>query len=173
MTLIVLPHYLAPQCPMTGIGSDIDGGGRCLEAGKELRQRILLISILPGHDGGDSLTDRRQRPRHLEQPILVVTVGVNESRSQHQTICIDKGVLCRRLKIPNVGNAVPHDAHVHVPGGATATIDDPCIDDHHASGLWHIGGAGRQREYQTGQNRQGSLDHRPSPENGIRHVCLR
>ena len=136
---------------MTGIGSDIDGDGRCLEAGKELRQRILLTSILPGHDGCDSLTDRRQRPRHLEQPIVVVTVDVDESRGQHQTIGIDKGVLCRRLEIPNVGNAVPHDAHVHVPRGATATIDYSCIDDNHASRLWRIGGAGRQHEYDTGQ----------------------
>ena len=42
--------------------------------------RIILTTILPGHDGGYSLTDRRQRRRYLEDAIVVVTVRVNESR---------------------------------------------------------------------------------------------
>jgi len=146
MPLIVITHDLAAQRPVTRIGSDIDGGGRGLEAGKERRQRILLTAILPGHDGGDSLADRRQRPRHLEQAIVVVTVDVDEARRQHQAMSIDKGVLSRRFKITDVGNALPHDAHVHLPGGAATTIDYPCVDDNHASGPWRIRGAGHQRE---------------------------
>ena len=99
----------------------------------------------------------------------MVTVGVDESGCQNQAIGIDNGVLRCRLKISNGGNTVPHDAHVHVTGGATAAIYYACIDDNHASDLWRIGGAGRYREYDTREydtryNRQESLDHRLFPE---------
>ena len=135
---VILTHDFAADGAVPGVGGDIDGHRRLLEAGKEVRQRIEMSAVLSDDECRHALADGGERIRMFVQLMPVMTVSVDETRRQHETARIDNGVRTGRFDIADSRDAILQDAYVNVLRGAAAAVDHPGVDDDRPGGSGHF-----------------------------------
>ncbi|MCU0990897.1 MAG: hypothetical protein MUE63_15335 [Xanthomonadales bacterium] len=125
----IVAQHLFTQRVVAGISGDVDGGGLLDQLEAEIQQRKRRAAVLPEHRRGDALADRGQRSRLLEQVVVGVAVGVDETGRQHKAAAVDHGFAGQRFQRAAGGDGAAVDAHGSgLPRGAAAVDDDHVAD---------------------------------------------
>ncbi len=123
---------LEAQCPVTGVRRQVDRGRRCVEGREQIGQRQLRATVVADREGGDALADGGLG-RVLGELPVGVTVGIDESRRQHQAADIDHRLACGRGQLADLVDAVLDNAYVGLEGLVAIAVDDTRVDEQQRS----------------------------------------
>ena len=140
---------------MSDVRRHIERGRLALRVREEFRERVRGIAVLPHDDGGDPLAHIRERVAKLEERAIRMTVGVDESRSEHQPFAGHDRLARPLMEIANVGDSVADHAHARHAARRSRAIDHARVDDEHSLRS-RLDGRGRSRLRAGGRERKRS-----------------
>ena len=129
LSLEVLAHHLVADIAVTDECRDIDCGRCLLHALEQVLHRISHPAVLTDDDRRDALAHDRRGIAHLEEPILVVAVRIDEAGRQCQAAGIDTLFALPRFERTDFHDPVAVDAHGALLRRASGAVDDRGIDD--------------------------------------------
>ena len=124
---------------MACVAGNIHGAGRLLVAFKKLCQRILVETVLPRDNRGNTLTDRGQHCRLIKYALIVMTVRIHEPGGQHEARSVDHRIAVDWLDIPDRCNVLTNYAHAQPACRIAGTVNNPGVDDNGACRRWWFG----------------------------------
>jgi hypothetical protein len=114
---------------MADVRRNIDGGRRPLELPEELGEWRPRSTILADDDRRHSLAHKCERVTLLEKPTIVVTVRIDETRSEGQPSCVDDAVAGTGAEPPDIDDAIADDPHGSRTRRRATAIEHACIHD--------------------------------------------
>jgi hypothetical protein len=118
------------------IRANVHGGRGGLKGFEEVTKRERRATILAYHDGGDALAEHRQCIQALEKAPIVVTVGVDETRRQHEAGRVEALLSFQWRQIANLSNDPVLDADVRYDSVRARTVEhESRLDQDAGSGL--------------------------------------
>jgi hypothetical protein len=114
---------------VTHVRRDVDTGGRGLQLAKKIPERQGRTTVLADDDRGDALADYLRRIAPLEEAPIVMAMGIDEARREHQALSVDDGFFRERLQIADRRDFRAADAHRDTLRWCAGTVDDSRIGD--------------------------------------------